>query len=107
MNEIKMTKIGTLNLYGSRYAVLDKDQKESFPVPLHWQASILKVEHKVPYLLVAKEFIIERNYEGITMADRVFIAPHYISVSGDFAIEWLPLPEPITILMPIEGEVIE
>lgn len=103
MEKIKTKQLGTLNLFGSRYAVItstnDTPQK-----PL--SASVLKVENNVPSYLVAKEFFVEHVHEGITMGDRVFVTPHWISIGGDFVIEWLPAPAEIEILLPVAGELV-
>lgn len=101
METMKVTQLGVLNMYGSRYAVLDGAAANE-----NWMAAFMSISYNIPYFTVAKEFIVERIYEGITMNERVYVTPHKVSISGDFMIEWFPKPKEIEVLIPADGDVI-
>lgn len=106
MKEVKATQTGLLRMYGSAYAVLlPETNSESLPVK-PWQASGLHVEHRTITLLVAAVHFVEHVQEGIIMGVNLFVTPRWISLNGDFMIEWLPEQKEVTVLVPADGETI-
>lgn len=85
--------LGLMTIGDKEYVVLS--EKGSQIEPPH--CTYLKPLIEFPKFLVARVFFIEKNEEGVLTGNYQYVNPHWITVSGTFSIEWLAVPQTVTV----------